>query len=294
MTIAACYLSPEGVVLGADSATTFGSRNHFFHGQKIFEVGKEHEATLGLTMWGRGSMERLSYRTLIARFSDDVTRHPGRPVEESAAVWSDLFWNAYTVELKSEIDRMKDLAADPNLDAVQKEEMEDLRFGLMGGFCLGGYSLPDRQPTAFAITYSPDQANPDPLEEIKLGTPEFWGQPNMLQRLSLGIDPDTFLNILHAKNADGSPTWGGTTDELIAIIAGNKLNQPSRHLPIREAVDWVYSSIYTTIKAMKFANLPPVCGGPIEIAVITSDRYFRWVRHKDLDAALGRHPSKES
>jgi hypothetical protein len=29
-----------------------------------------------------------------------------------------------------------------------------------------------------------------------------------------------------------------------------------------------------------------VCGGPIEIAVISSDRKFRWVRHKEWDAAI--------
>ena len=57
-------------------------------------------------------------------------------------------------------------------------------------------------------------------------------------------------------------------------------------LPIREAIDWVHASIYTTIQAMKFSHLAPVCGGPVEIAVITTDRPFRWVRHKRLDAAL--------
>jgi hypothetical protein len=58
-------------------------------------------------------------------------------------------------------------------------------------------------------------------------------------------------------------------------------------LPIREAIDWVHASIYATIKMMKFSHLPPVCGGPVEIAVITTDKKFRWVRHKRFDAAIG-------
>ena len=123
-----------------------------------------------------------------------------------------------------------------------------------------------------------------------IGMPEFWGQPNMLRRLANGIDMGTFADILVAKLPNGSPMWLGSEDDLIQIVVRNKLGQPSRHLPLREAIDWVYSSIYTTIKAMKFANLPPVCGGPIEIAAITSDRPFRWVRHKQLDTAIGRHP----
>ncbi len=58
-------------------------------------------------------------------------------------------------------------------------------------------------------------------------------------------------------------------------------------LPIREAIDWVHASIYTTFKTMKFSHMAPVCGGAIEIAVATTDRKFRWVRHKEFDAAIG-------
>jgi hypothetical protein len=61
---------------------------------------------------------------------------------------------------------------------------------------------------------------------------------------------------------------------------------PNAHLPIRDAIDYVHSALYCTIKAMKFSNLPQVCGGPIELAVITADRRFRWVRHKAWDAAI--------
>jgi F420-0:gamma-glutamyl ligase len=41
------------------------------------------------------------------------------------------------------------------------------------------------------------------------------------------------------------------------------------------------------IKTMKFSHMAPVCGGPVEIAVVTTDRKFRWVRHKQSDAAIG-------
>jgi hypothetical protein len=37
---------------------------------------------------------------------------------------------------------------------------------------------------------------------------------------------------------------------------------------------------------MKFSHMAPVCGGPVEVAVITTDRRFRWVRHKRFDAAI--------
>ncbi len=91
------------------------------------------------------------------------------------------------------------------------------------------------------------------------------------------------FGILEAIESSGK--WTGTRDELIALVTPYRLAQPF-DLPIREAIDWVHSSIYTTIQAMKFSHLAPVCGGPVEVAVITTDRPFRWVRHKTLDAPL--------
>lgn len=55
---------------------------------------------------------------------------------------------------------------------------------------------------------------------------------------------------------------------------------------LRDAIDFAHACIYSTIKGMKFSNFFQVCGGPIELAVISTDRKFRWVRHKAWDAAI--------
>jgi hypothetical protein len=191
------------------------------------------------------------------------------------------------------MNKIRELKTREQLTDKEVEQLDDLSNGFSGGFCIGGHALSDRVPKAFQFTYSADEVEPSGLEEIAYGEPQFWGQPNMLRRLTLGIDFSTFNEILHAKCDDGTPMWKGDIDDLVAIVVRNKLARPNKHLPIREAIDWVHSSIYTTIKAMKFANLPPVCGGPIEIAVITSDRPFRWVRHKDFDAVIGHLSAKD-
>ncbi|MCX5674836.1 MAG: hypothetical protein NTX87_07495, partial [Planctomycetota bacterium] len=110
----------------------------------------------------------------------------------------------------------------------------------------------------------------------------FWGCPNLIDRLLRGMDYPMFSRILE------SGKWQGTADDLFEVLEEGALGQPY-DLPLREAIDWVYASIYTTIKAMKFSHLAPVCGGPIEIAVISSDRPFRWVRHKRLGQAIAAH-----
>ena len=82
-----------------------------------------------------------------------------------------------------------------------------------------------------------------------------------------------------------SGKWSGTEQDLLEIVGRGFLTPPS-NLPIREAIDYLYAEIFTTIKAMKFSQLAPICGGPIEIAVITTDRPFRWVCHKELSRAI--------
>ena len=60
-------------------------------------------------------------------------------------------------------------------------------------------------------------------------------------------------------------------------------------LPLREAIDYVHTYLSVTAKAMKFRYGPPICGGPIEVAYISTDRNLRWARHKRFDSAITEH-----
>ncbi len=82
-----------------------------------------------------------------------------------------------------------------------------------------------------------------------------------------------------------SGKWSGLQSELDALLQQYQLTHPPT-LPIRDAIDFVNTCIFSTIKAFKFSNLSQICGGPIEVAVITADRAFRWVTHKAFDSAL--------
>jgi hypothetical protein len=126
------------------------------------------------------------------------------------------------------------------------------------------------------MAFQPLQGKPTP---VKLAmTWSFWGAPNMIQRLIFGRD----ANLRDGLLASGK--WSGTAADLDSFLSRYQLATPL--LPIRDAIDFTHACIASTIKAMKFSNLPQICGGPIEIAVITTDRRFRWVHHKDWDAAI--------
>jgi hypothetical protein len=288
-------VSPEGVVLGADSTASYGDGKgglHYFnHTQKVFQLGES--GTLGVAIWGLGGLGPVSYRTLFALLSDSLDATPAQSVEEVMQRWVDLFsyayWSAYgsLPDLKSQIDECKALApkppylegAQPAPDARTKEEEEKFqryRQTLGAGFCIGGYVLPNRTPAAWSVWCDPSSNGVPVLNPVNLWG--FWGAPNMIQRLIFGLDGATKESIL------GSGKWKGTLKDLDGTIAKHGLAHPI--IPIRDAIDFVFSCIFSTIKALKFSMLQQTCGGPIELAVITTDRRFRWVRHKEWDAAV--------
>lgn len=289
MTIAMCAVMPEGIVLGADSTSSVfhdGTGFHYFnHNQKIFEVGED--STFGVLTWGLGAIKRTSYRTLIARLDDDLKANPPAKVEDVAVRWADLLWASYSAAYGAEIARLALLSAKtefvqganpPNRNArTEGEETEhrNLTQNLYVGFCIGGYVLPDREPQAFEVNFFPHLAAPPIPSAVNIG---FWGAPNFILRLLNGWDHGLKDAIMNSGN------WTGSEPDLIAEL--NKSALQVGMSTLRDAIDFVYSSIHSTIKALKFSDLNQVCGGPIELAVISTDRRFRWVRHKKWDSAI--------
>jgi hypothetical protein len=287
MTIAACYLSAEGIVFGADSTSTVfvpgpssqpaGADRHFDFGQKIFEIGEA--ATLGIATWGLGGLPAKSYRTMVAELADDLARQPAASVEEVATRWGEQFWNEYSTRLSGVLHRTQALQQNPSRTAEEDNELKELRQTFSGGFCIGGYQLPDRTPRAFEVSYKADMATIGPPVPQKLGSSKFWGCPSLIQRLIYGSDFAFIEDVLN------SGKWSGSRDDMHDLQSLHVLGQPI-DLPIREAIDWVHASVSATIKMTKFSHLSRVCGGTVELAVVTTDRPFRWVRHKPLDAAI--------
>jgi len=191
-----------------------------------------------------------------------------------------LFRGFFNGLLGQFLQRAQQLRGQPTRTAAEDVELGVLLRAFSGGFCIGGYLMNDRTPAAFEVLYAPTLTSPRPIDPLAVGSTRFWGCPNLINRLMFGLDESLFSTILR------SGKWTGTSQDLFDLIQPCCLGQPF-DLPICEAIDWVHASIYTTIKTMKFSHMAPVCGGPVEIAVITTDRRFRWVRHKKFDAAIG-------
>jgi hypothetical protein len=288
MTIAGVYLTCEGVVLGADSTSSIicDSGLHYFDfNQKVFEIGEN--STLGLVTWGLGGFNEVSYRTLVAMLADKLVKNPVGSVAEVMDLWVDIVWPAYQSNpWFSRIIELNKLSPhNPSVAPVhymrtqeEEDEFNNINQSAGVGFCIAGYVESTRKPEFTEIFLTPLQDKPQVELVSTANYQKWWGVPNVIDRLIVGADVNLFNAIL------GSGHWNGTADELNALIQSQRLSHGV--LPIRDAIDYVHSCISSTIKAMKFSSLSQVCGGPIEIAVITTDRKFRWVRHKSFDAAI--------
>jgi len=264
LTIAAAYLVSEGVVLGVDSSTTISVRTPdgksgvlqvLSHAQKIFEVGKN--SRLGVCTWGAGSVGNTSHRTIIARLADKISE--GITLQDAAEELGNL---------------VEPLVKGAGVDFI--------------GYYLGGWNPKTHEPACFKIEVNQDGKKVDPLP---LGLCSFSGNPHFFTRVFRGFDirlPQSLREeIKRLFPQGGIPTnFDDIFNQAFEKASAPLVAAGHKDLPIREAIDFLYTYLHITIKATKFMFGAPACGGPIEIGFVSTDRCFRWVRHKSFSSAI--------
>lgn len=290
MTIAACHLSPEGIILGTDSTSTIirttpnGVREHYHdYEQKMFEVGGS-PSTVAVATWGLGRMGNVSHRTIAARLGVKHKRSPFTSVRAMADHLAKEIIDAINgfsrAEFMRGVDLCKKYMAEPS--SVTRDEWIEIQDGLArfsGGYFLGGRINDAEACEAFEIKWSIIQGEAAAVEPLNYEQPYFRGVPQIMQRLVLGYDEDLANHVLN------SGKWNGSAAELVSVLSNSNFRVEPGLLPLRDAIDWIHTVIHTTIRANKFSGWH-TCGGPVEIAVVTTDRPFRWICHKGLDAAI--------
>jgi hypothetical protein len=264
MTIAAAFLTPEGVVFGADSTTQqiFVTQSEarivrfFNNAQKVFEIGPPGQGRLGLCTWGNGLLGTVAHRTVAANLADRVQA-------------------ATTV--REAVDKLVEIAQEP--EAVSGR--------MFVGYFLGGIDARTRQPACYKIELKEAQA--PSIEPLSVGIPLFMGAPRFFNRAEDGFDPDLPGLLKQALISRLSPVPENFDQIFSDAFAEAKEQLPFSNIfgiPLRDAIDFVHAHLHLTVKAHKFLLGPPVCGGQIELAFVSSDRAFRWVRHKPFDSGV--------
>jgi hypothetical protein len=144
------------------------------------------------------------------------------------------------------------------------------------GIFVGGFSsrkfFPDEYMCEFPGTKRPTVRRPN----LPGGRPQFgadwFGQPDALTRLVKGRDLSAIQELVN-RGADPKivKQWlDDNVGELPLVFDG---------MPIQDAVDFANYAVQVTIGRFRFAVGPPLCGGDIDIAVITPDS-FEWAQRK--------------
>lgn len=265
MTLAVAVKVFDGVVLAADSATTFnltgGSHQVYNNANKVFQLHREKP--IGLITWGLGQIGPASIATLA---KDLRVRLMGKdPVNK----WK--LTNTYTIE------------------AVAKRVVEMMHGELYAtqfagtpaphpvlGFIVAGYSAGEAKSEAWEIMIT-DPATPPVLTE-KFGKDQAgWtasGQPEATSRLWNGCDPELAAAVRAAV--------AGTPQEATVEQAITDAGRSAVHaaMPFADAINLATYIVETTVGFIRYSHGPDSVGGQIEVAGISRHEGFKWISRK--------------
>lgn len=269
VTIAIVIRVHDGLVLAADSATTMSSEgpngqrtvdNIYNHANKIFNLHKG--LPIGAATWGLGNIGPAS----IATLAKDLRRRFMVP-SEAHPDW-ELVAATYTMTEIAQ--RVKEFLADERYEPFHAGAPNSPELG----FLVGGYSAGADEPELYVLRVGPNGV--ELSEELKGVTgAAWWGQPEAITRLLLGISNDTtqaLINLGH-KPADARLLTEGIKQQVSQTMV-----PPA--MPIQDAIELAEFLVYATIQFVRFAPGSPTVGGPIEIATITKHEGFKWVTRK--------------
>ncbi len=264
MTICVSVRTPEGLVLAADSMVSLegtvntpqGSQTGIF---QTFEFANKvmqlKDYPIGVMSWGMASISNRSIQSLIMEFEYDYKSLKDNKTYTVKNIANDLL-----TELKAKYDT-----------AYPTSGQQPLL-----GLYIGGYS--SRQFFSDQYTYEfPKSTDWAVVRKNKPdGNPDFganwYGQTGTLIRLIKGYDLVS-LDELIKRGADKAiiQQWvNDNASEMRLIFDG---------MPIQDAVDFADYAVQVTIGAFRFMAGPPLCGGNIDIAVITPAA-FHWAKRK--------------
>ena len=259
MTVLVSVKINDGVVMAADSASSFASGMTYHHAQKIVNLSKG--MPIGAMVTGAGGIGNESIDTLL---KDLRRRFSGRDADH-------LDWkldpDCYSVEQVSV--RVRQFLFEEKSRALGVNVWTKVR--------LCGYSAGRSLAEVWEIQLmGPDCAAPKQIQGEQDFGPLWDGEYEALDRLIFGLG---------TKFNEASMKHGLTVAQ--AVEARAKLAPELYELlfleamPIQDAVDLARFLVQTTIGFVKFSvGRTKTVGGPIEIAAITKHEGFRWIERR--------------
>jgi hypothetical protein len=289
LTIALSIKVGEGLVLAADSTTSFFSGGNlaqsYHHARKLLQL---EEYPVGVLTYGLGSVAGRNLESLVAEYERTLTPfQAGDPytiqgLAESLHSFLIAKYDAVYPPPPPVPDPAPQTAGaeapDPEEPApVPAAPPVDLRPTL--GVVIGGYSRGEFFSDEFEMRLpwsSPDEVWPDAgAPQTELFGVRWWGQTAPIERLYLGCDYRGFVEWCRSKGVPEEEI-AGLYSELRERVAWPVIYEG---MPLQDAIDLAVFLVNVTIGHSRFAVGPPVCGGEIDVATITSAG-FQWISRK--------------
>lgn len=249
----------DGIVLAADSATTFAIGQAYEHAEKIVNLVKG--LPLGVMTCGSGGIGNASIVTLLKDLRSRLSGKDNTRIE-----WK-LDPDNYTME---EVTRRVD-------EFLQEKAHEaDFKWFLLLRICgySSGKALPEVWQVALldnAVRHEPNCIQPEDDFGLRWN-----GEQEALDRLIIGIG---------SISDDGLKAVGMTGEQMqkardiLAPHTYENLILPAA--PIQDAIELAKFLVETTKGFIRFAvKRAKTVGGPIEIAAITKHEGFKWIQRK--------------
>jgi hypothetical protein len=265
MSIGMVIKGPEGLVLAADSRQTITARAqdntpipvNFDNARKVIKIPLPNNLPVGLVTYGLGGLGLRSISSLVLEFTSSGLSGVGSVRE-------------FAEKLGSHFKGLWEKAMPPGYSGP----------GI--SFIVAGMDPQDIFGKVFVVEL-PEPATP---EERSGGAGEFgitWGgQREVVDRLLRGYDVRV-LRMVQEHLSIGPDKMA----EVEAKLAMLTMQIPFQMLPLQDCIDLAIFFVRTTIAAQTLTIGLRGCGGPIDIAVITPEKEFRWVQEKALRGERG-------
>ena len=271
MTIVVTIRVNDGIVLAADSATSFvdGTGNVakiYNSANKIFNLVKVWP--VGAMTYGAGSIGAASISTLSKDLRKRLT--PGGAVNSLT-----LNRETYTIQEVAEKSKVF-------FEECYRAAYQSPIAGYFLGYRVAGYSANGTLPEAWEIRIVGDQfLGPDRVydPDEQFG-PRWAGETEAIDRLVMGVCSKTAEALVQLGLDQAAATQAvlGLVNHLYA-----PLFLPA--MPIQDAIDLAYFLVDASVKFAHFSLRPATVGGPIEVATITKHEGFKWVTRKHYFSA---------
>lgn len=275
MTIAIALKVGDGIVLGADSATTLsaadGYKNSYFTAEKVFNLVKG--LPLGFVTAGLGGIDDRS----IASLAKDLRARLKDPGDKA---WR-LDPEKYTVELAAE--RVKTFFYDELYEPAYRDanDPDNEPGGLY--FYVAGYGADCSHAEIWSVRIGKGGAKVHcEVDRKNTGDAVWMGQPEALNRLIRGYSKEIYYGLTEA---------GVGREEAGAFLLGLKVQSLIQAaMPIQDAIDLVHYMVDVTAGFVRFAPGYATVHPPTDSATITKHEGFRWVRRKHYFSAELNRP----